>query len=107
MGMFRELRRQGRQIVFSLLGVGVIAYFGFHAVEGEHGVRAYFALTYETDEARMELDTLEAKRTMLEHRVRLLRPDSLDLDMLEERARAILNVAHRDELVVLLPPGGG
>ena len=37
----------------------------------------------------------------LERDVALLRPESLDPDMLDERARASLNLAHPDDLVML------
>ncbi len=37
----------------------------------------------------------------LERDVALLRPESLDPDMLDERARAILNLAHQDDLIML------
>lgn len=41
----------------------------------------------------------EQKKTQLEHQVHLLRPDSLDLDMLEERARIVLHYANTDEII--------
>ena len=37
----------------------------------------------------------------LERDVALLRPESLDPDMLDERARAILNLAHPDDLIMM------
>jgi cell division protein FtsB len=37
----------------------------------------------------------------LERDVALLRPESLDPDMLDERARAILNLAHSNDLIML------
>ena len=40
------------------------------------------------------------EREKLEKRVDLLRPENLDLDMLEERARSVLGLAHPDELVI-------
>ena len=40
-------------------------------------------------------------RGRLERDVALLRPESLDPDMLDERARAILNLAHPDDLVMM------
>ncbi len=106
MSVLRELRRHGRQIVVSLLAIGVVGYFAYHAVEGERGLRAYFAVKHETAAAQRELAALRAERKILERRVMLLRPDSLDLDMLEERARAVLNLGHPDELVILLPRHG-
>ncbi len=104
MAVFRELRRQGRQIAVSLIGVMLIGYFAYHAVEGERGLRAYFALKHRTAIAAAALDTLRTERGTLEQRVRLLRPDSLDLDMLEERAREVLGLIGEDEVVILLDP---
>ena len=37
----------------------------------------------------------------MEEKIRLLSPSSLDLDMLDERARAVLNMAKEDEFVIL------
>jgi len=48
-----------------------------------------------------ELAGLKAVKTRLERDVALLRPESLDPDMLDERARAILNLAHPDDLIML------
>ena len=103
MGVIRELRRQARQIVASLLGIAVIGYFAFHAVEGERGLRAYFALNHKTVLVQRELDAVRAERLQLEKRVALLRPSGLDLDMLDERARRILGLVHRDDIVILAP----
>ena len=102
MHVLKELRRQGRQIIASIFGVAVIGYFAFHAVEGDRGLRAYFALTLQTELARAERDDLREEREAIEQRVNLLKPDSLDLDMLDERARMALNKVHEDDLVILL-----
>ena len=40
-------------------------------------------------------------RLRIERDVALLEPDSLDPDMLDERARAILNLAHPGDLVMM------
>lgn len=100
--VLKELRRQGRQIIASILGVGVIGYFAFHAVEGDRGLRAYFALTLQTELARAERDALREERESIEQRVNLLKSENLDLDMLEERARTVLDKVHEDDLVILL-----
>lgn len=100
--VLKELRRQGRQIIASIFGVAVIAYFAYHAVEGDRGLRAYFALSLQTELARAERDDLRATRQAVEQRVNLLKPGSLDLDMLDERARIVLNKVHEDDVVILL-----
>ncbi len=103
MAVIRELRRQARQIVASLLGIGVIGYFAYHATEGERGLRSYFALGHRIELARAERDMAVAERRMIERRVAALRPGSLDLDMLDERARQVLNLVHEDDFVIQLP----
>jgi cell division protein FtsB len=40
-------------------------------------------------------------RQRIERDVALLQPENLDPDMLDERARAILNLAHPDDLVMM------
>ena len=100
--VLKELRRQGRQIVASIFGVAVIGYFAFHAVEGDRGLRAYFALNLQTELAREERDALRHDRMTIERRVNLLKPESLDLDMLDERARFVLNKVHEDDFVIFL-----
>ena len=103
MVVFRELRRQARQIIASLLGISMIGYFAYHATEGEHGLRSYFALKQQIELARAERGAAEAERKVMERRVSALRATSLDLDMLDERARHILNLVHKDDFVIQLP----
>ena len=44
---------------------------------------------------------VSARRQAIEHRVRLLHPMSIDPDMLDERARLMLNYARPDDIVIL------
>jgi len=39
----------------------------------------------------------------LESRTALLRPDNLDRDMLDERARLMLNYSHPDDIIIIQP----
>lgn len=100
MSIVHELRKRARQITLPILGACVVGYFGYHAVQGDRGIIAWLVLNQQIREARIVQDELAAERATLEHRVKLLRPDSLDLDMLEERVRLMLNLAHADELVI-------
>jgi len=43
----------------------------------------------------------QAELSRLERRVALLRGDGLSRDMLEERARDVLGLVHKDEVVIL------
>jgi len=102
MSILHELRKRARQITPPILGACVVGYFVYHAVQGDRGIIAWMVLSQQIEEARAAQAELAAERAMLEHRARLLRPDSLDPDMLEERARVMLNLAYMDELVIPL-----
>ncbi len=99
--MLKELNRRLRQVAGPLIGFGAVLYFTYHTVEGDRGVLAWVRLKNEILEAEMQLAKVTDERQALEHRVLLLRPDHLDPDMLEERSRAMLNMGHDGEVVIL------
>ncbi len=84
----------------------VIAYAGFHAWTGEQGYRNHLRLSSEIAQTRAELAEVRAERVALEDRVARLDDSGadaqIDVDYLEERARAVLRFAHPDEIVVTL-----
>ena len=104
MGLFAEIRYRARYVIGPFLGICMVGYFAYHAVEGERGLMAMASLERELADAKDELATLTNDREALERRVRLLHPEHLDPDMLEERARAMLNFGYPDDVVVILTP---
>jgi cell division protein FtsB len=80
----------------------VIGYFGINAYSGNRGLRAKQDLDQQIAELTAELDALKAERTLWEHRIVLLKPESIDPDMLDERARILLNYADPRELTLRL-----
>ena len=90
-----------RSILFPLLACGVGGYFAYHLQTGDHGLEARALLEKRKAVLAGELAGLKEVKTRLERDVALLRPESLDPDMLDERARAILNLAHPDDLIML------
>ncbi len=101
MDLIDDVRQRLRLLLGPLIGVCSIAYFGFHAVHGDRGLLTYWRLEQKIGETRPILDDIQFRRLELEKRVRLLRPDSLDPDMLEERARLMLNYGYANEVVIL------
>ena len=87
--------------IFPLLALGAAGYFAYHLQTGDHGLEARASLEGRKEALEGELEGLKEVRQRLERDVALLRPESLDPDMLDERARAILNLAHEDDLVML------
>ena len=87
--------------IFPLLACGAAGYFAYHLQTGDHGLEARAELDGRKEVLEGELAGLKEVRDRLERDVALLRPESLDPDMLDERARAILNLAHHDDLIMM------
>jgi len=101
MGALREIKRHSVAAVVPVICFAAIAYFGYHAVEGEHGLNAYTRLTLQIQDTKAALGEVTADRKTLERRVSLLRADRLDADMLEEQAHKALGLLANRELVIL------
>jgi cell division protein FtsB len=101
MAMIHELRKRAWQIVPPVLGACVSGYFVYHAVQGDRGLMAWLMLKQQIAEASATRDAVAEERAAWERRVALLRSGSLDPDMLDERARQVLNLGHPDEVVIL------
>ena len=101
MSLYREFRIRARQVLLTSFGVCAVVYFAYHGINGDRGLFAWRALEQEAAEARAKLHAVQGEREALEARVRLLYPESLDADMLDEASRRLLNYGLPDEAVVL------
>lgn len=98
-----------RRTILTALGLYIFAalfigYFGVNAFTGNHGLRAQADLDQQLAAMQQELNGLKAERNDWERRVSLLRPDRIDPDMLDERARALLGLADPRDLTLIIPP---
>ncbi|MGF1627213.1 MAG: septum formation initiator family protein [Alphaproteobacteria bacterium] len=100
MALFRELRARARVVLPAVAGLLTLGYFAYHAVNGERGLLAYWRLQETLAESHAERALTGLERGTLEHQVSLLRARNLSLDMLEERARVLLNHMHDGEVVI-------
>lgn len=98
-----DTRRRARLVIGPVLAVSLAGYFAYHLVEGDRGLLAWLRQTQQIQVAKAELAAAEAERQALDRRVALLRPDHLDPDMLDERARSALNLVAPDERVIFFP----
>ncbi len=99
----------GRKIFrFDLLtAVGLIAclfYFGWHQFLSPTGAAALERLETTKVQLELELASLRAKRMQFESRVALLRPESLDPEMLDEMARSQLGLVGQNDFIVRIKP---
>ena len=102
------VRRPRIRAFFTALGLYVLAalligYFGINAYTGSRGLRARQDLDQRIAALTRLIDETKADRAQWERRVALLKSDGLDPDMLDERARALLEDADSRDLVFIPP----
>jgi cell division protein FtsB len=97
-------RRRLRSIL-NTLGLYVTAallvgYFGVNAYSGNHGLKAKQDIDRQMAALSAELNHLQVERAQWQRRVNLLKPENIDPDMLDERARALLDYVGPDDLTL-------
>ncbi len=100
MAFGRELKRRLRASIAPLFFFSLVGYFCWSATQGDHGLVAYAQRQRLLQQAQDDLAKVQADRTLWERRVAALRMDHLDADMLDERARAMLNLSDPGDLIV-------
>ena len=97
--------RRTWQMLASVAGACVVGYFLYHTVEGERGWVAEMHLQNQVNAAQDMLSNIKKEHDALDHRVQLMRPGSLDPDLLDEEARKTLDYSKPGEVIILSPPG--
>jgi cell division protein FtsB len=103
MAMGARARRRTTQILGPVFAAAVVAYFAYYTVEGERGLLALTRLQAQAAQAELAYSTVKGEREAMEVKVMSLRPDSLDVDRLDERTRTLLNDSQHNELIIILP----
>jgi len=93
--------KQGSTALSIGLGAAIL-YLGAHAVTGRQGLVAYVDLQAQERTLESRLETIQDERDALEARAARMRPESLDRDYLDERARVLLAAGDPDEIVFAL-----
>jgi cell division protein FtsB len=82
---------------------GAVTYFAYHAHHGARGLHAKTNYKIKIASLQAELRDVKQERTDWERRVNLMNASNLDRDILDERARSLLNLAHKNDVIVILP----
>lgn len=101
MGILWDIPNWIKNSGFLLASILISLYFSFSLVNGERGLLKYIYLRQEIDTAQKIAKQYNAQKVALEEKVKHLSNTSLDLDLLEERARIVLNLAGKDEFILL------
>ena len=105
MSFGRELKKRAKSAVPPVVLLAVAGYFGWSATQGDHGLQVYARQQDQLRLAQAELFHVNGEVEMWERRVTGLRNSRLDPDTLDERARAMLNLAEPTEVVVMYGQG--
>ncbi len=101
MELFLNLQAKFKNLIWQMIIVLLFFYFSFYTINGDRGLTRYMYLNREIAYAHKIADQYHTERLKLENKVHLLSSDSLDLDLLDERAKVILNMVKDDEFIIL------
>ena len=79
-----------------------IGYFGVNAYTGKNGINARQELNQQIADLASEVERVKAERERWERRVALVKADRIDPDMLDERARQLLNYLDPHEVTIVV-----
>jgi cell division protein FtsB len=85
-----------------VVAVLFIGYFGVNAYTGKNGINARQELEQQIADLASELGRVRAERVWWQRRVALLKSGSIDPDMLDERARELLNYLDPHEVTIMV-----
>lgn len=84
------------------LSLFLVAYFTFHAFQGDNSIHALRALQQQEIELSAKAASIRSARDYMITKTTALSGKAVDPDMLEEQVRDRLGFAHPDEVIVLL-----
>lgn len=96
------IRNYTKPIIIFLLGVFLNIYFTYHLFEGNRGINKLKVFNNQYEKINKEYEKYSEDYLKLECRVNLIKPESLDLDMLDERCREVLNVSKENDILIVL-----
>ncbi|PLX29916.1 MAG: hypothetical protein C0582_02730 [Alphaproteobacteria bacterium] len=99
--MKRTFRYHLSRLWWTSVLVFILCYFLYYFFFGTHGYYARCDLEKQLAETQAHLEVMKRKYDDLAHRVSLLKNESLDKDMLDERVRARLGYAEKDDIILL------
>jgi cell division protein FtsB len=101
--LLRRLRVILIPLVFHSAAAAASAYFVWHAVNGQRGLKTRNEYEAQIASLQGDLDRLAAERARWSRRIALVQGDTMDRDVLDEQARSILGRVSKYDVVILNP----
>ena len=85
-----------------LLTFFIFIYLAYFLVNGERGLLKYFYLNNQAIKYNQTLANLKEENSYYTDRINRLKPNTLDLDYLDEQAKKKLGLIDKNEIVIIL-----
>ncbi len=96
-----------RPLALTVILLAFQGYLGYSALSGQFGIESREQIMGDIQVLRDKSSALQAEIDSYRHRVSLMAPRRLDPDLVTERARALLNMAHAEDILVMVDPASG
>lgn len=96
-----------RPLALTVALLGFQGYLGFAAIGGQFGIENRTQILLDIDQLKGRSAALQAEIDAYRHRATLMDTRRLDPDIVTERARALLNMANADDILVMVDPVSG
>jgi len=90
-----------RQNMVFIVALSLTIYFSYHLIAGPRGYLELKQLETQVSMETQKLEDLTKEREAIEKKVVMMRPGSIDRDLLEERARYVLGYTSKEEYILL------
>lgn len=98
--MGRPIVNRIKEALPALVGSLTIAYFAYHFVSGDRGLIGFVHLKGEIRRAEATLESVRERKSELVRLTAGLQEETLDRDLLEERARVVLGYGYKSERLI-------
>lgn len=95
-----EAKRPLSGVLFAALALNVSVWFVYQGFTGQNGAQARLLTEIQMQELNAQIVEREAELDRLENLTARLSSRSLDLELLDERARAVLGMIHVNEVLI-------
>jgi cell division protein FtsB len=100
----KRLRTILNALALYVLAALLIGYFGVNAYSGNRGLKAKEDIDRQMASLNTDLTRLKLEHAQWARRVALLKSDAIDPDMLDERARSLLDYADPNDMTMMFQP---
>ena len=89
-----------RHNLLSLIGVSLCLYFSYHLLQGDRSALRLMGLNSSIATLSQDYYAARINRVEIEEKVLMMRPGSLNKDLLEERVRFVLGYTHENDFSI-------